>query len=115
MPDGTIVAQKRWPAWSREEDDVLRRIAERGGKKAEVAAQTGRTKDAVAARAVVLRIKFRSRYGNDTGAKTVRRCLRCRNTFQAQSRVQFVCDRCHATEAENNESAVEYGFGNLKA
>jgi hypothetical protein len=89
----------RFPNWSLEEDMRLRQMAARGCTKQDVAEALGRTINAVAARAMATRVKFRSRRNPDGQAPIFRRrCLRCRNHFDVETRFRFVCDLCHALE-----------------
>lgn len=95
-----------WARWSAEEDATLREMAHRGATKYEVSVELGRTWNAVAARAVAIRVKFRTSkfFHNVPEANiTKRRCLRCRQWFDAPSRFRFVCDVCHASEEWRDE------------
>ena len=90
---------QRFPLWSSEEDARLRQMAASGCTKHEVSSALGRTVNAVAARAMATRVRFRSRRdGGGAAAAQRRKCLRCRNMFDAPSRFRFVCDLCHAVE-----------------
>ncbi len=89
----------RFPLWSTEEDARLRQMAAGGRTKPEVAAALGRTVNAVAARAMAIRVRFRAQQECATPAPVARRrCLRCRNFFDIPSRFRFVCDLCHVLE-----------------
>ncbi|MDA8048875.1 MAG: hypothetical protein M0002_02495 [Rhodospirillales bacterium] len=89
----------RFPNWTRQEDEQLRLMAANGRSKQDVAQELGRTINAVAARAVATRVRFRSRrHPNDQKPVFRRRCLRCRNLFDVESRFRFVCDLCHALD-----------------
>jgi hypothetical protein len=89
----------RYPLWTSEEDARLRQMAGSGCTKLEVAQALGRTINAVAARAMATRVRFRSRRnGADEAPALRRRCLRCRNFFDVPSRFRFVCDLCHALD-----------------
>ena len=104
----------RFPLWSTEEDARLRQMAAGGRTKHEVAMALGRTVNAVAARAMAIRVRFRAHQETADQARPHqasphqrsigeapnlrRRCLRCRNFFDVPSRFRFVCDLCHALE-----------------
>lgn len=90
---------RSFPNWTHAEDDCLRKMAAAGSNKREVSRVLGRTINAVAARAVAIRVRFLGRTGRPWRAQIIRRrCLRCRNCFDSPSRFQFVCDLCHALE-----------------
>lgn len=89
----------RYPNWSLQEDEQMRLMAASGHTKQDVADALGRTINAVAARAMATRVKFRSlRRASEQPVIFRRRCLRCRNLFDVDSRYRFVCDLCHALE-----------------
>ncbi|MGH7085418.1 MAG: hypothetical protein ACREFN_10570 [Acetobacteraceae bacterium] len=89
----------RYPNWSPLEDEEMRLMAATGHTKQDVADALGRTINAVAARAMATRVKFRSlRRPNEQPPIFRRRCLRCRNPFDVESRYRFVCDLCHALD-----------------
>lgn len=91
--------KRRFPNWSSDEDERLRRMAAGGSSKRDVARILGRTVNAVAARAVATRVRFLGRADRHWGTQVVRRrCLRCHNLFDSPSRFRFVCDLCHALE-----------------
>lgn len=74
-------------------------MAAAGRTKQDVANALGRTVNAVAARAVVTRVKFQSlRHMHDHKTIIRRRCLKCRHLFDVDSRYRFVCDLCHALD-----------------
>ena len=96
-----------FPLWNSEEDARLRYMAAHGHSKFEVAQALGRSVNAVAARAMTRRIRFRGQMdrakdrAKDRGGEAPvarRRCLRCRNLFDVPSRFRFVCDLCHALD-----------------
>jgi len=89
----------RFPHWTPQEDEQLRRMAAGGRTKRDVALALGRSSNAVAARATATRVLFRS-HGkrNDRRPVFQRRCLRCRHLFEVESRFRFVCDLCHALD-----------------
>jgi hypothetical protein len=89
----------RFPLWSTEEDARLRQMAAGGRTKHEIATALGRTVNAVAARAMAIRVRFRAHQESAAEALCLRRrCLRCRNFFDVPHRFRFVCDLCHALE-----------------
>lgn len=90
---------RRFPNWSAAEDARLRQMAASGCTKLEVAHALGRTINAVAARAMAIRVRFFGRNAGRAREDIIRRrCLRCRNPFDARSRFLFVCDLCHGLE-----------------
>ncbi len=88
--------------WSRDEDARLRQLAASGCTKQDVAQALGRTVNAVGARAAATRVRFQRQrnvvYIRPKKQMRRRRCLRCRNLFDTESRFQFVCDLCHDAE-----------------
>lgn len=89
----------RYPNWSPHEDEQLRLMAAGGRTKRDVADALGRTINAVAARAMATRVKFRSQIrAHEQKVLVRRRCLRCRHLFDVDSRYRFVCDLCHALD-----------------